>query len=277
MFALPRVAKLKPLPTGRDVEISVRMLVNSVRLYESAWAVYSFLVFSGLRPRVVFHNDGSLSAIHIAFLQQRFPGCEVVQRAEADPIVSAWLSKRCFANCLRLRDSLVFAKKLFDVCILANEERLVLLDSDVLFYQQPSELMEANSDGVHIYQRDYETNYCLGTDGLAEMKEIKCPEALNPGIMGIALDKIDFAVAERFLAYPGFFDASGHANYFSELTLWAVLISQASNRALSDDYGFCVGPWFGSQYVAGHFCGGNRWSATYYYRGLPEVWRLLQR
>jgi hypothetical protein len=112
---------------------------------------------------------------------------------------------------------------------------------------------------------------------LAKLQGGNLPESLNPGMMSIALDKIDFAVAERSLAYPGFFDVEGRPDYFSELTLWAILISQASNRALSENYGFCVGPWFGSQYIAGHFCGGNWWPSTYYYRGLPEVWRRLTR
>jgi hypothetical protein len=277
MFTLPRVAELQPIATGSDGEISVRMLANSVRLYEAAWAVYSFLFFSGLRPKVVFHNDGSLSAADTAFLQSRFPGCEVMQRAQADASVSEWLSRHDFHRCLRLRDSLVFAKKLFDVCILAQEQRLVLLDNDVLFYQRPSELMEESAVGAHVYQRDYQRNYCVTPEALAALQGSNLPESLNPGIMSIALDKIDFAVAEKSLAYPGFFDVEGRPNYFSELTLWAILISHASNRALSENYGFCVGPWFGSQYVAGHFCGGNWWPATYYYRGLPEVWRRLTR
>jgi hypothetical protein len=277
MLTLPRIARLQPISTGQDAEISVRMLTNSVRLYESAWAVYSFLFFSGLRPRVVFHSDGSLSAADCAFLQARFPGCEVMQREKADTAVSSWLSHRGLTKCQRLRDSLVFAKKLFDVCILAEEKRLILLDNDVLFYQRPSELIEEGFGGEHRYQKDYQANYCLAPEVLAALQGNSLPESLNPGMMSIALDKIDFGVAEKSLSYPGFFDASGRPNYFSELTLWAILISHDGNRALSENYGFCVGPWFGSQYVAGHFCGGNWWPATYYYRGLPEVWRRLTR
>jgi hypothetical protein len=251
------------------------MLTNASRIYESAWAAYSFLFFSNIECRVVFHSDGSLTHTHRAFLERMFPGCDVIDVAQADAIVSAIFDKRHLHRCQRLRNSLVFAKKLFDVCLLEENSRIILLDNDVLFYRKPDDLLAASLEDIHVYQKDFQRNYCLSEEALQAVRGANLPAQLNPGIMSINLPKIDFSVAEKALQQDGFFDQSGRADYFSELTLWAILISQSANRPLPECYWFNVGPWHGDQIVAGHFCGGSWWTATYYYQGLPEVWQRI--
>jgi hypothetical protein len=88
---------------------------------------------------VVVHDDGSLDASDGARLRDHLPGIRVVDRATADSEMDVVLAGRPHSR--RLRQRVVNSLELFDNILLARTERLVNLNSDVLFLGEPTELI----------------------------------------------------------------------------------------------------------------------------------------
>jgi hypothetical protein len=87
---------------------------------------------------VVVHDDGSLDAGDGGRLRDHVPGIRLIDRATADAEMDAVLVGRPHSR--RLRQRVVNALELFDNILLARTDRLVNLNSDVLFLDEPREL-----------------------------------------------------------------------------------------------------------------------------------------
>ncbi len=88
---------------------------------------------------VVVHDDGSLDATDAAHLGEHVNGVRIIDRASADAEMDARLAGSPRSRQLRAR--VVNALEVFDNILLARTERLVNMNSDVLFLSEPAELI----------------------------------------------------------------------------------------------------------------------------------------
>jgi hypothetical protein len=88
---------------------------------------------------VVVHDDGSLGTEGQALVERHVPGATFIRRASADEQMSTLLSR--YPHCRQLRESVVNSFELFDNLLMGTSERIVNLNSDVLFLERPSELI----------------------------------------------------------------------------------------------------------------------------------------
>ena len=81
---------------------------------------------------MVLHEDGSCDSEILEVLSEMFSGLRIVRRSEADAVMEAKLAGH--PACLAYRRRHALAMKLFDVPAFASTPRVLLLDSDLLFY-----------------------------------------------------------------------------------------------------------------------------------------------
>jgi hypothetical protein len=80
-----------------------------------------------------------------------------------------------------------------------------------------------------------------------------------------------FELVEGWLDHPSFWRGTEAADYYAELTLWAMLMSLAGGQALPPTYGICTPEPGANGAVSGHYCGSGRWALGFYTAGLPHV------
>jgi len=221
---LRRVLQAQPVAAD-DGNIEVHMLLNQPRIFEGLWALYSFVHFAGQACRIVIHDDGSLGSREMADLHQVFPGCQIISRQTADSVVLGHFQDKSLERCAHLRKTLIFALKLFDPFFFSNSPRFVLLDSDVLFYSRPSELLAGleetreNLSLPNLYSVDNGYRYCLDREELEVLLGQPCIEQFNPGLIRVNRDVLVLDRIERYLEHPSFWNEDGTGNYYTELTL----------------------------------------------------------
>lgn len=267
---LRKIDKAPPLDCSAGLE--VHMLLNHACIHEGCWAIYTLRHFSQTPMKVIVHNDGTLNTADISLLGKLFTGSRVISRQESDNVVEKALEERNLLNCLKFRRHSVFALKLIDPFFFMNDDNFILIDSDVLFYQRPSELLEASAP---VYSSDNHNAYCIDATIMAGLAGIQCIERFNPGIMRAWRSTIDLNRIEKYLRHPGFWP-NGIPNYYAELTLWAMEISHGDSLPLSDAYQICTPNPEDETTVCGHYCGGGHWETLYYTRGLPYLTQKLR-
>jgi hypothetical protein len=139
---LRRVLDQPPLPVPEPApgDVCVHVLTKQNECLFALWACRSLLERLD-RPLPVFiHADGSLTPRHVALMKSSLPGVRVVTRTEADRLARERLSG--LPKCLRLRKTNVLSIKLFDPWIVQETGDVILLDSDVLFFRQPAEVLQ---------------------------------------------------------------------------------------------------------------------------------------
>ncbi len=251
--------------------LEAHMLLNHARVWEGMWAVYSFLYFSAQPAVVIIHDDGTMTPRDYAEWQRVFRGVQIISRAESDARVNEYLRARNLTRCEMMRTQLAYARKLFDPCLYGEQASFVILDSDVLFYAPPRELVLSETNHAeNLYSVDNGYRYALPPDVLDHALGQPCIERFNPGMMRVRRDTLSFAHVEEDLQLRDFWITPHIPHFFAELTLWAMALTRAGAQPLPSAYAIC--PYAGAQgVVAGHYCGGGYWASLYYTQGLPYL------
>jgi hypothetical protein len=169
-------------------------------------------------------------------LRTHFPDAQIIEQPEADEKVTLALSATKYPRLLEARRHSPFMMKLIDPAVLARGERIVILDSDVLFFRPPVELqtyVERESGDAWLFQRDPESTYNITAEEAASSFGIRLPERVNSGIAVFPRSLVDFALCERLLEHPKVRQLSG----WIEQTLFALCAgTRGAVKYLSSDY-----------------------------------------
>jgi len=103
------------------------------------WMLASWFATTGRNWSVNWHDDGSLTPVAIAALEQCFPGIRIIRKSDADRMMEPQLSSR--PACADYRARLPLGLKIFDVPTVAEGERFILLDTDLMFFTEPTEIL----------------------------------------------------------------------------------------------------------------------------------------
>jgi hypothetical protein len=124
-------------------------------------------------------------------------------------------------------------------------ERVISLDSDVLFFRRPAELIDPPAR-TNVFNLDCGYWYSLSADDLAARFGVRPVERLNAGLSCIWRESVDFGFVERCLADP----ALRGGGWLTEQTVHALNSTRYGVAHLPDTYH--VGP--GGPTVEGLVC-----------------------
>lgn len=235
------------------------------------WSLSSFLHHSGLCPKIVVHDDGTLTGESAGFLKNKFSNLEVVFRAEADEIINNMpgLSEKLIEY-RKLGHNLIL--KLVDIYLLSKSSVIMVLDSDVLFFNTPEEIInfivnnENNYDSL-ISTHDGSYDLRVSDNYLASYDLVnKKASYMNSGIILFKKDKLTI---DKLLEY---FDncLREPADYFVEMAGWGSIIAQTRYHLLPLDKYIIKGKTK-TDTIAKHFTGPRR--HEFYIYGIDMVKR----
>ena len=229
----PRILHTPPVGDTNDAACEVHVLTSGDDWLNLVWALKSFYRASPRRYALCVHDDGTLPAGASDALRRHFPDARIVDRAEADARMSVALKD--YPRCRAFRASNKLAIKVLDFAIYLESPRMLLLDSDVLFFAPPEELLRRIDDsayGKNTVNRDIASAYTTDAAAARRYCDVELIEHFNSGLGVIHRGSLCLDWIEEFLGIPGII---GHF-WRIEQTLFALCSSQLGEQQLPPEY-----------------------------------------
>lgn len=217
------------------------------------WALKSFYWASGRKYALCIHSDGSLENDHKNTLHEHFPDARLIDRSAADNRVLSELEG--YLKCQDFRRKNHFAPKLFDFRVYSQSDHILSLDSDVLFFEEPTELLRRVEDPTYhknSVNRDVDSAYTVDPGDVRAQFGFELVPQFNAGLGLIHRDSIRLDWIEAFLELP---DIRSHS-WRIEQTLYALCSSRYGVELLPESYDVHLGE--GIQGPVRHYVGGVR-------------------
>jgi hypothetical protein len=198
------------------------------------WSLKSFYAATGRRYALCIHEDGTLDAFALSSLRRHFPTARIVRRLEADQRVAHEL--REFPRSLQFRKANLLSLKVFDFIAYLQADRMVLFDSDLLFFDEPTAYLSRLEDSgyqLNAFNADCESAYTVDAETVRNRLGFELLARVNSGFGIVHRDSMRLEWIEEFLAVPGL--AEGHF-WRIEQTLYALCGSRFGAELLPQDY-----------------------------------------
>jgi uncharacterized protein (UPF0248 family) len=222
--------KIQSLPPivlqSENAGLTLATLSNKRNFYESVAALYSFC-FWNKNVYLHYHEDGTLTEKEIRFLKKMFPGIKVFLRSDQNIKVKALLASKGLENCKKLRDVFFLSIKLFDMIIEKRTTYLLHIDSDVLFFSRPDEILDIVEKGNYngCYNRDVSNSYTFDNDTMSGYLTSEMINRFNSGLILHNFDELFFSFINKVMEGNLYKTESWHL----EQTLLAMFASEKGN------------------------------------------------
>ncbi|MEY4939536.1 MAG: hypothetical protein RIQ93_1271 [Verrucomicrobiota bacterium] len=248
--------------------VPVHVLCGHEQVLLTAWMLASWHSHTGRNWVVRVHDDGTLTPEDVGNLCRISDQLHVITSAAADAAVAPHLANR--PACAAYRGAHPLARKIIDVPLLSESRRFILLDSDVLFFRQPEEILQWVDDPTD--------DRCWFNEDVAESSNVTPFEAqerlgvtpvprVNSGLCLLPAAVVDLDFCERALRDTALLN--GHI-WRVEQTLFALCAARHSRSALLPRaYEVSLGAAMQPGAIARHYVGAVRdrfWS--------EGVWKL---
>ena len=222
-----------PIVGKTDKSCEIHVLTSATDWLNLMWALKSFYHYSQRNYALCIHDDGTLNESHYAIFQQHFPDARIIDRSAADEKVLAELKN--YPNCWEFRKTNQLSPKVFDFLSYLESDRLLLLDSDVLFFAEPTELLHRIENSQYQYNSvnaDISSAYTVDPLFIKEQMGFTVQERFNSGLGLIHKESLDLDWIEEFLTLPNII---GHF-WRIEQTLYALCSSKFGVELLPQEY-----------------------------------------
>ncbi len=251
----PRILQTPPVSGTVDGTAELHVMTRAQDWLDLMWGLKSFYALSGRKYKLAIHDDGSLTPEQRAATRWHFPDGRLIERAEADKRMFGELAN--WPRCLEFRRTNILSPKIFDFVSYLDSSRMLLFDSDLLFFADPAELLKRIEDPsyrLNTFNADDATSYAIAPEAAEPLIGHKVQPLINSGFGLIHKDSIRFDWIEEFLALPNILD--GHF-WRIEQTLFALCSSRYGVELLPEDYRVRIGPGIGGRPMR-HYVGAIR-------------------
>ncbi len=229
-----KILDTAPVSGLNDGTCEIHVLTCERDWLDLIWSLKSFFAVCEQRYRLCIHDDGSVSADGLSALRQHFPDARIIGRPEADEYVETG-ALRDHSRCRVLRQTNVLSLKVFDFAAYLRAPRLLLLDSDILFFNRANVLLERISDSqyhLNSLNRDWGIGYTLEPADVQPMLAFKFQSDINSGLGLMHRESYQLDWFEEWLAIPGIL---GHPHRI-EQTLVGLACSRFGHEFLPPEY-----------------------------------------
>jgi hypothetical protein len=243
-------------------DFEIHSLLGSRHVGMCLWSIKSFLHHSGRRFSVVLHDDGTLTRSDIKKLEHHLTGVQVIDKATADREIADKISPYSNVYAYRFgqlgktqwgKKMSVFALKLLDFNLLTNASKILVLDTDVLFFRQPDEIINWADRGTGVGCRYCYEDYLPIFDDLGEIirfQKKSTPSCyFNSGVICFDKAALDLSILDKWL---GDNQELVDSVYILEQKAYNILVHNApSHEPLPISYSFnyndlnCIATHFG--------------------------------
>jgi hypothetical protein len=259
--------RLTPIKLAGESDVEVHVLCGVNQAVMAIWGLWSFSHFTGGQFATFVHSDGSLTPADVKRFQKFFPNIHNVDPGTFDGEFRQQIGDE-FAFVRRFRDGHMFGHKLIDPHLSRRAKVILLLDTDIIFFSKPDEVLErceqAKAGRQVTSGLDARCAYVADPEAISQKLGVRVAEKLNAGLVIMPkFDRTDFELIERSLHG---FEAEWVKSYFAEQTLYAIFAGEHGWHPLSDRYPVGRGS---PDSVAIHYASGLR--HRFFTEGVPRL------
>lgn len=268
-----RILKAGPFAQkGTMTEVPVHLLTGTETFVMTCWMLASWFVQTQRNWAVIVHDDGSLNFEHEKQLKRLFGEVTVIWRKDSDDHMEAFL--KSYPQCLAYRRKHPLGLKSFDIPVYAKGDRYIMLDSDVLFFKKPVDLLK--------WVDECDNDECWFNADAQEPAPITAEEAekrlgarlwpkVNSGLCVLHKEIADFDFYETCLNDPALKSCK---EWRIEQTLLALSASRRNKGGLLPaTYEVSLGKWMQTDAIARHYVGAVR--QRFYAEGVSKLAPVL--
>ncbi|TZF86204.1 glycosyl transferase (plasmid) [Pedobacter sp. BS3] len=202
----------------------IYFLTGKKYLYQTLFCIASLNRQSSVPIQYVLVDDGSFDTNLISRVRAKLPGCRLVLAKEIMSNLEKQLPARDFPILHKKREEYAHIKKLTDIhTILSASPYKLVLDSDMLFWQPPLELINwMQKPASSVYMVDCEESYGYTKSFMAELCGHIIPDLVNVGIIGLNSTTINWYHLEHWIKR---LEAQEGTCYYLEQALTAMLVA----------------------------------------------------
>ena len=262
----PRILESGPVTETVDGRVELHVLTSQRDWLDLMWGLKSFYRASGRRYRLCIHDDGSLDDEALGALTTHFPHGRIIPRSDADTHMDALLAE--FPRTRAFRRTNVLSLKVTDFAAYLKGERMLLFDSDLLFFAEPVALLdrlESDRYTMNGFNADVASAYVIEPADALKQFGIHLLPLVNSGLGVIQHDLVRYDWLEEFLDFEPV--RTGHF-WRIEQTLFALSASRYGVELLPGEYALRLEPGIDGRPFR-HYVGGIR--QLLYKEGLPAL------
>lgn len=228
-----KILQTRPIAATTDTTCEIHVLTSAADWLNLIWVLKSFYHYTQRHYALCIHADPTLTTEHQATLRRHFPQGRLINCPTADQQMLAQL--KAYPRCLEFRQTNHLAPKVFDFISYLESDRMLLLDSDILFFKKPVVLLQRIDDPAYHYNTvnaDIASAYTVESATVQEQLGFNLQARFNSGLGLIHKASIRLDWLEAFLNLPGIM---GHF-WRIEQTLFALCSSRFGVELLPPEY-----------------------------------------
>lgn len=226
--AAKRLPKVALLPD--TLSAKVNFLSGRKYWYQTLFCFASMQAQLPFRITPIVFDDGTLSSTEKEHLIRVVPWTEFVGIDEINGRLDEWLPVTKFPKLRARRIVYPHLRKLTDLHI-GNQDWGMVLDSDMLFFGKPSELIEWFESPHAIHMKDIGDAYGYSPSLMAKLSLLPVLSRVNVGLYGLNRAAIDWERVEFWCSHM--LELEGE-NYLQEQGLTALELTAQQAKGLSD-------------------------------------------
>lgn len=185
---------LKEITYPGKETFEVYFLTGKNYWYQTAFCLYSLQKQAGVNIHGVFVDDGTFDEALENQVVSQFPSSRVVIEKIIQQRLDSILPSEQYPVLRERRKNYPHIRKLTDIHTLDNRNPKLVLDSDMLFFHRPEELLQWLRDPEQfLFMKDCERSYGYSDQLMKEIAQTETlPDKLNVGVAGMNSETINW-------------------------------------------------------------------------------------
>jgi len=213
--------------------LPVYFLTGKNYLYQTLFCIWSLVKFTNEEFLFILVDDGSFDSTLVTQIQKQLPGCTIVMQDEVDKNLQQRLPSQQYSHLYQKRIVYPHLKKLTDIHTLAGVDWKLVLDSDMLFWDTPHEIIQwLKKPEQPIHMVDCVESYGYSKQLMEKLSGHPIPSLLNVGAIGLNSTEINWSVLDNWMKV---LEEKEGSSYYLEQALTAMLIGEQQSTILDKD------------------------------------------
>lgn len=231
--------------------LQIYFLTGKNHLYQTLFCARSLVQNSDQSLQFILVDDGSFDKELIKRINKQMPGVKIITKEIIDQNIKNTIPPSSFPYLHLKRKIYPHIKKLTDIHTIDSIPFKLVLDSDMLFWNEPVEIFKwlKNPIGA-LYMLDCIESYGFDKQSMQDLCGYDIPKLVNVGVFGINSNIINWDHLEYWAKT---LEENNGASYFLEQGLSAMLIANESKTILNNET-YIVNPKsFNQQNILHHY------------------------
>jgi hypothetical protein len=227
-------SSLPPVHSAAD-GLEIYFLTGKKYLNQTLFCIQSLVKVTGKKFKFILVDDGSFDQKLIDQINKQLPGSVIAGTLTIEKNLEDKLPLNLYPHLHHKRKVYPHIKKLTDVHTLGGNNWKLVLDSDMLFWGEPTAIIDWLGNAKSpLYMLDCQNSYGYSKELMGTLSGTEIPYKLNVGVIGLNSTAINWLKLETWIEK---LEEKEGTSYYLEQALSAMLIGDTEALVLpADEY-----------------------------------------